>query len=189
MSKVIGLTGPTGSGKSTLSAVAEACGFRVLNCDLIARRAVEPGMPGLAAVTAAFGQDILEKDGRLNRKALAAKAFSSPEQTERLNRTLLPHIVRMVKAEAVGQDTLLDAPTLFESGIDRMCQTTIALLAKEEIRLHRIMLRDGLSEEEALLRVRAGKPDAYYIERADHILFNNGDLAVLQKQFRQIIAE
>ena len=51
------------------------------------------------------------------------------------------------------------------------------------------VLRDGLSEEEALLRVRAGKPDAYYIERADHILFNNGNLAVLQKQFRQIIAE
>ena len=99
MSFIIGLTGPTGAGKSTVSAAAEQFGLRVVNCDLLARKAVEKGTEGLKALTAVFGNGILEKDGSLNRKELAAVAFKTPENTELLNKTLLPHIVKLVKKE------------------------------------------------------------------------------------------
>ena len=99
MSFIIGLTGPTGAGKSTVSAAAEQFGLKVVNCDLLARKAVEKGTEGLKALTAVFGNGILEKDGSLNRKELAAVAFKTPENTELLNKTLLPHIVKLVKKE------------------------------------------------------------------------------------------
>ena len=86
MSIVIGLTGPTGSGKSTASITAEKLGFKVIDCDKLARVAVEKGSEGLVALAAAFGDDILNDDGTLNRKKLAEKAFSTKENTELLKR-------------------------------------------------------------------------------------------------------
>ena len=129
MSFIIGLTGPTGAGKSTVSAAAEQFGLKVVNCDLLARKAVEKGTEGLKALTAVFGNGILEKDGSLNRKKLAAVAFKTPENTELLNKTLLPHIVKLVKKETNSKNALLDAPTLFESGLNSECVKTIAVLA------------------------------------------------------------
>ena len=94
---IIGLTGPTGAGKSKAAAVAFELGFRVIDCDFLARVAVEKGSDGLEAVKKAFGNDVINEDGTLNRKELARKAFSSKENTELLNTTLLPHIVKLVK--------------------------------------------------------------------------------------------
>ena len=84
----IGLTGPTGSGKSAVSVVAEELGFQVINCDIVARKATEKGSIGLLKLAAVFGEDILNPDDTLNRKALAKKAFSTKENTELLNKTL-----------------------------------------------------------------------------------------------------
>lgn len=177
MSIVIGLTGPTGSGKSSACTAAEMLGIKVVDCDLLARKAVEPGTPGLAALVEAFGEEILNTDGTLNRKIMAEKAFSSSENTELLNRTLLPFIAEMVKKEAQGQNTLLDAPTLFESGADAICDDTVAVLADPEIRLKRIISRDGMTKDAARMRMSAGKADSFYKENTGHILYNNGDKA------------
>ena len=88
MSLIIGLTGPTGSGKTTVSKAAKDLGFKVIDCDKLARKAVEKGEEGLKAVVNAFGEDILLANGELNRKELAKKAFSTEEKTELLNKTL-----------------------------------------------------------------------------------------------------
>lgn len=183
----IGLTGPTGAGKSTVSIVAANMGFQVINCDVIARKATEKGSIGLLKLAAVFGEDILNHDDTLNRKALASKAFSSKENTELLNKTLLPYVVKLVDSEIVSDKVLLDAPTLFESGISAECDFTVAVLADEKIRLNRIIERDGISKEDAKLRMSAGKDDEFYISNADYILYNNGDTETVKTEFLNIL--
>ena len=189
MSFIIGLTGPTGAGKSTVSAAAEQFGLRVVNCDLLARKAVEKGTEGLKAVTAVFGNGILEKDGSLNRKELAAVAFKTPENTELLNKTLLPHIVKLVKEETNSKNALLDAPTLFESGLNSECVKTIAVLADKKLREERITARDNITKQQALLRINAGKSDDFYKTHADCIIYNNGDENAVITRFSNILKE
>ncbi len=178
---IIGLTGPTGSGKSVAANIAKTMGVQVVDCDVLARRATEKGSSGLDAVINEFGAEILNNDGTLNRKALAKIAFSNELNTERLNQTLLPIICDMVKSEICGARVLLDAPTLFESGIDSICTDTVAVLCDTEIRRKRIISRDNLTLNEADVRLSAGKNDEFYIERASHILYNKGDLADYEK--------
>lgn len=189
MSFIIGLTGPTGAGKSTVSAAAEQFGLRVVNCDLLARKAVEKGTEGLKALTAVFGNGILEKDGSLNRKKLAAVAFKTPENTELLNKTLLPHIVKLVKKETNSKNALLDAPTLFESGLNSECVKTIAVLADKKLREERITARDNITKQQALLRINAGKSDDFYKTHADCIIYNNGDENAVITRFSNILKE
>lgn len=189
MSLIIGLTGPTGSGKSSASSEAQNQGFKVIDCDKLARVAVEKGTEGLVKLTQVFGDDILNPDGTLNRKVLAQKAFSSAENTKLLNETLLPIIAKMVKAEATGEYVLLDAPTLFESGIDSICDSTIAVLADRDIRFERIMKRDNMDEDAANLRINAGKNEDFYKAKADYIIYNNNDEISFILKFREIINE
>ena len=183
MNKIIGLTGPTGSGKSSAALIAKNFGIKVVDCDKLARKAVKKGSDGLNDLVAAFSPGILKKDGALNRRELAKRAFSSKKNTELLNKTLLPHIAKLVKAELNGKTVLLDAPTLFESGLDSVCDVTIAVLANKDDRIKRIMERDKLSLENALLRINAGKDDGFYKERADFVLYNNKDI---QKYINEI---
>ncbi|MBQ6885307.1 MAG: dephospho-CoA kinase [Clostridia bacterium] len=189
MSFVIGLTGPTGAGKSSVTAVAEELGFKVVDCDKLARVAVEKGSDGLDAVVNVFGDDILNSDGTLNRAVLAQKAFSTPENTELLNKTLLPYIMMLVREEIDCDKVLLDAPTLFESGADSICDEVITVISDEKTRLARIMERDGIDEEAALLRIKAGKPDEFYIEKTDNIVYNDCELSVFNLKIRKLITK
>lgn len=185
---IIGLTGPTGSGKSSAALVAKRLGFKVVDCDKLARVAVEKGTDGLSALVIAFGKDILCSDGTLNRKALAKKAFSSPEKTELLNKTILPYIAELVKQETVAENkVLLDAPTLFESGINTMCDATVAVLASTDIRLKRIMARDKIEKDAAMLRINAGKNDDFYFKNADYVIYNNSQIQAFTEEFEKII--
>ena len=189
MSIVIGLTGPTGSGKSSASKTAENFGFKVINCDKTAREATEKGTEGLKALVSVFGEDILLDDGTLNRKALAALAFKDKESTDLLNKTILPYIADLVVKQAAGHDTLLDAPTLFESGINNICNKTVAVLADKDIRLKRIIARDNLTLKEAEIRINAGKDEEFFKENADYVLYNNDDENAFLKRFSDILKE
>ena len=189
MSIVIGLTGPTGSGKSSVSKIAEEFGLRVIDCDKTAREVTEKGTECLKALVSAFGEDILLADGNLNRKALAALAFKDRESTERLNKTILPYIADLVVKQSAGQDTLLDAPTLFESGINKICNKTVAVLADKDIRLKRIISRDNLTLKEAEARINAGKDEAFFKKNADYVLYNNGDENMFLERFSDILKE
>ena len=187
MSVIIGLTGPTGAGKSTAAAAAEGFGLQIIDCDKLARAAAEKGTDGLKALVAAFGKEILLTDGSLDRRALAAAAFASPQKTELLNETILPHIVKLVLAEAEGKNVLLDAPTLFESGLDSVCTAVIAVSADAEIRRERIIRRDGLTPDAADLRINAGKTDEYYKQTANYFLYNNSDEKAFYERFSDIL--
>ena len=189
MSFVVGLTGPTGAGKSSVTAVAENLGFKIVDCDKLSRVAVEKGSEGLLAVVAAFGDEVLNDDKTLNRAVLAQKAFSTPENTELLNKTLLPYIMTLVKAELDCDLVLLDAPTLFESGADSLCNEVIAVISDEKTRLARIMERDGIDEEIAMLRINAGKPDEFYIEKTNNIVYNDCELSVLNLKIQKLLTK
>lgn len=189
MSFVVGLTGPTGAGKSSVTAVAENLGFKIVDCDKLSRVAVEKGSEGLLAVVAAFGDEVLNDDKTLNRAVLAQKAFSTPENTEFLNKTLLPYIMTLVKAELDCDLVLLDAPTLFESGADSLCNEVIAVISDEKTRLDRIMARDNIDEEAALLRIKAGKPDEFYIEKTNNIVYNDCELSVLNLKIQKLLTK
>ncbi len=188
MKYILGLTGPTGSGKTSLHAVATELGFTVINCDLVARQATERE-DTLLALADAFGSDILE-DGRLNRKALAEKAFCCEENTQLLNKTILPFILELIKQEIEkcnNSKILLDAPTLYESGADKLCNAVVAVLSNVENRKQRILSRDNITEAEATLRIGAGKTDEFYKAKTQHILYNDGTLAEFIAHFKALI--
>ncbi|MBE6758027.1 MAG: dephospho-CoA kinase [Ruminococcaceae bacterium] len=184
---IIGLTGPTGAGKSEAARLLSAAGIPVVDADLLAREVTAKGHPCLAELAEAFSETVLNADGTLNRAALAAAAFATPEATARLNAVTHPHILRLADERfaalwAAGATAVaLDAPLLFESGMDRMCDRTVAVLAPAAIRQARICERDGISAEQAALRMQAQPDEAFYRERADDVLYNDGDLTAFRK--------
>lgn len=189
MKNIIGLTGPTGSGKSSFSLIAEQKGFTCIDCDKLSRQVTQKGSQCLSKLSDAFGEDII-KDGELDRKLLAQVAFVSEEKKQLLEDIIFPFIIDKVLSsieEAKSDNILLDAPTLFESGIDEMCSCVVAVLAPSHIRKKRIMERDSLTEEQAKVRMNAGKPDSFYEERAEYIINNNGTQQEFLLQCEQVI--
>ncbi len=190
----IGLTGPTGAGKSTVAAVFSAAGLPVIDADKLAREVTLPGEPALLSLADAFGADILLPDGSLDRKKLAARAFADKDSTARLNGITHPAIIKKTNAafaaaKAAGQKAVvLDAPLLFEASLDKICDHTVAVLAPEEIRLIRICERDGLSEDAARQRMNAQPEDDFYIARADTVLHNTGTPDDLEKQAKALLS-
>lgn len=171
---VIGLTGPTGSGKSAFAAMLRERGFCVADADAAARQVVQAPSPVLDALCEAFGADILEDDGTLCRRRLAERAFSTPENTRKLNALTHPAIERVLFSEIAAhpdaRGAVIDAAALIESGIAEKCDLVAVVLAPPEERFHRIMLRDGLTRAQAQSRMKAQPSDAFYLEKADVVL-------------------
>lgn len=184
--RVVGLTGPTGAGKSTVADSWRALSVPVIDADRIAHQVTEPGSPCLAALAEAFSPAILDPDGTLNRKALAERAFASPEATKALNAITHPAIVALIQqeledaADAGHPVAVVDAPLLFEAGVDALCHHIVAVTAPTEERLARIRQRDGLTEEQAGKRMAAQPEEAFYCRPGVTVLHNDGDVAALQ---------
>lgn len=191
--QVIGLTGPTGSGKSTLAQLFSRRKLPVIDADALARQVTAAGSPVLAELAGHFGAEILHPDGSLNRRALAAAAFSSPGKTALLNSVTHPAVIRLAEEQIAAYAAegvpavVLDAPLLYESGADKICDTVIAVLAPPGQRLSRIMARDSLTEQQALLRMKAGQPDRFYLDRTGNIVYNEGNLSDFLKQMNALL--
>ncbi len=185
---IIGLTGPTGSGKSTVATVWQDAGVPVIDADIVARQVVEPPSACLKALVEAFSKDILNIDGSLNRRALAARAFATAEATDTLNRITHPAILDAIqnKLNTLTNEghplIILDAPTLFEAGADTLCHSIVAVLADTDSRRTRIMQRDGLDITAANTRLAAQQADNYYTRAGVTVLRNDSSLASLQAQ-------
>ncbi len=175
---VYGLTGKTGSGKSTVAKMLSQKGFFVIDGDKAARQITEKGSPVLSALTDFFGSDIILADGTLNRKLLAERAFSKKENTEKLNQithTAIDEIFKKQIAEAEKngfEKCVIDAAALLESPSKRLCEKMIVVTAPLEVRLERILKRDEISKSQAMTRINAQKSDEYYLENADIIIRN-----------------
>ena len=188
----IGLTGGSGCGKTAFAASFAQPPIAILDADRIYHELTEGASPCTEALAAAFGEDILNENGSLCRSALASLVFgNTPAHEERL--ALLNSIThRFVRAafeeriealRAAGcPAVILDAPLLFEAGFECFCDAVIVVLADVSARLARIMERDGLDEEGARRRLDAQPPDTFYTDRADFVVYNDGNLDTLRKE-------
>ena len=192
---VLGLTGQTGAGKSTLCQYLQQKGCAVIDADQVARNVVEKGSACIADIVLEFGVEYLTVDGNLNRRKLGESVFTDKAKLKKLNDIMFPYIINNIKdkiaeaKEAADGIILLDAPTLFESGCDKFCDKVISVIASQDVRCHRIIERDGLSEEEAMHRITAQHSDAFYTERSWMVLQNNSDVEDLKQQADHMLDE
>ena len=191
MVRVIGLTGQTGAGKSVVRTFLEEKGIPCVDCDLVAREVTAIGSPALKALCEAFSDDILTPEKALDRKKLGSIVFSSKERLELLNKTIFPFIIDDIKkkiAECEG-NVVLDAPTLFESGCNELCDLTVAVVADRDVRLERIVARDGISKKDAENRINSQLSEEFFRENCDVIIENNGDISALEKAVQRLAQE
>lgn len=185
---VIGLTGQTGAGKTTVAAILKEKGYAIIDTDVLAKKALEN--PEVSAMLIdRFGKDIAP-NGKLCRRELARRAFADKKSTQALNLITHPEITRLALEqihsvrESGAKAAVIDAALLFDSCLVSFCEKTVSVVASEEVRLKRIMKRDSISEFDAKLRINAQPSAEYYIEKADIVIRNNEN-DDLQKQLEQ----
>jgi len=173
----VGLTGSIGTGKSFVSSVFVELGCHVLDADQTAREVVMPGTPGLAALREAFGEEILNADGTLDRKRLGALIFEDQSQRQRLNYLLHPFIIARQdeilnawEAEDPDGIGIVDAALMIESGGYKRFDKLIVVHCRPEVQLERLMLRDKLSRDEALRRINSQMPQEEKQKFADYLI-------------------
>ena len=175
--KVIGLTGMSGAGKSTACNAFASEGFAVVDCDRICRDIVEKGKPCLHEIAEVFGSSVLNKDGSLDRAETGRVIFSDEGKRKLLGGIMYPYVSYIVIRIIIGMDkgfAVLDAPTLFESGIDSICDSIVSIVAEKGVLLRRIENRDHISREQAENRLASQHDIRYFSERSDHLIENNG---------------
>ncbi len=189
---VVGLTGQTGAGKSTVSKVFSENGFAVINADLISRQVVVKGSPCLGELVEIFGEGILNPDKTLARKTLGNIVFSDKTKLEMLNTTIYPYITSEILKEIKQYSdsgkklVLLDAPTLFESHADDFCEIIISVLADEKLREERIINRDGLTKKQANDRMNSQLDAEYFASRSDYVIENNDTLEAVSSISKEV---
>ena len=176
---VLGLTGGTGAGKtSALNAIREL-GGEIIDCDAVYHEMLDNDQELRNTINAAF-PGVFGTDGKLNRQKLGQEVFAKKERLDKLNaivfRFLIPELERRLDSAPDGLYAI-DAINLIESGLDRLCDRTIAVTAPTELRVRRIMARDNISEQYARLRISAQKPDEFYRSKCDLELNNGAETA------------
>ncbi len=191
--KIIGITGGTGCGKTTALNELERRGALLIDCDAVYHRMLETDRPMLDEIEKYFPGAVV--DGKLDRKALGAVVFTDEEALRDLNiithRHINLEIRRILREHAMNGGTLaaIDAIELFSSGLAKRCTATIGVIADREVRIDRIMRRDGISREYAMMRVNAQRPNEYFIQKCSHVLENNGSQEEFIEKCRKTFEE
>ncbi len=192
---VLGITGGTGSGKTSALEAIRDLGGTVIDCDAVYHEMLATSDELRHGIEVKF-HGVFHSDGTLNRKKLGSLVFESKERLAQLNeviyRLLVPEVRR--RCELAGDLVAVDAINLLESGLDAICDRTIAVTAPAELRVRRIMARDGIDERYARLRMSAQKSDEFYRGKCDHELSNTADTAedfreTAREFFRRLIAD
>jgi len=186
---IIGITGGSGTGKTTALRAAGLLGGGVIDCDEVYHGLLKTDGEMLSAIGAAFPGTV--ENGELQRKKLGAVVFNDPEKLRRLNGITHPFVDKEVRrrlrqAEAEGRPlAAIDAIALLESGLAALCDVTVAVLAPVEERVRRLLAREGVTEEYARSRIAAQRPDAWFLEKCTLALVNDGGRAEFAEKCRQ----
>jgi dephospho-CoA kinase len=189
----VGLTGGIGSGKSTVSAILAELGAVVIDADQLAREVVAPGTPGLAAVVAAFGPQVLTPEGRMDRPKVGALVFADPDKLRTLEGIVHPLVrSRSVELEESAPAAALvvhDIPLLAETGQVGRFDAVIVVDVPEEIQVERLVANRGMSREEALARIAVQATRDQRLAVATHVIDNSGALEELRRRVGEVFAE
>ncbi len=191
--KIIGLTGNSGSGKTTACEFFKNAGFEIINCDKLAREVVQKGQPCLLELCQFFGDHILSADGTLDRKKLAEIAFADKALTQKLNEITHKYIIQKVNSlienyKAQNETAvIIDAPVLYESGLDKICDFVVAITADEDVRIERLVLRDSITQDQAKQRFKHQKTAQFYKQNADFVITNNDNKEILKQNIDHIL--
>ncbi len=190
---VVGLTGGIATGKSTVSRMLAAAGAYIIDADVLARDVVQPGLPAWNAVVKSFGRQILHEDQTIDRDRLAAVVFDDPQRKAELERIVHPAVgeamaaqLAAIAASAPDSVVVLDVPLLYEAKMDAGLALVIVVYAPEAVQLERLILRNGLSREEARARIAAQMPIAEKRRRAGVVIDNSGSLESTRQQVQAL---
>ncbi len=189
--KIIGVTGSSGAGKT------EACKIivknndaEIIDADEVAKKLSKKGTMYLNSIIDSFGEDIVYKNGALNRKKLANMIYEDDKKREQLNKCTFDYIVQEIQKKINNmnhkQIILIDAPLLFESGLDSICDFVIAIISERDEQIKRICIRDGISQEDAIKRLNAQNTNEFFKENGDIIINNVKTLEELEEEIEKI---
>lgn len=193
---IVGLTGGVASGKSVVSRILKEEGAYLIDADQIARELVQPRTSAWEELVKVFGKEILQKNGSIHRKQLAAKVFSDPTQRDLLNRTLHPRIKEEMgrRLKAIGQKdpeaiVVIDAPLLVETGDHREMDKVIVVISTEAQQIARLREREGMDQEEARRIMASQMATEEKVKVADFVIRNEGSLEETERRAREVFQE
>lgn len=190
---IIGITGSSGTGKSTICEILEKeYEVKIINADKVAKKLSKPGTSYILEIISKFGKDIVDEYGELKRKRLAEIIYDNPEKRRELNNCTFKYIVQEIKnqIEKIKCNTvIIDAPLLFESKLNEICDKVIGIISKKELQIERIVARDNIDYEQAEKRINAQEKNDFFIEKCDKIIENNNDLDKIEKLIKKIAEE
>ena len=191
--QVIGLTGGIATGKSTVSAILKEAGAVIVDADRIARDVVKKGLPAYQEIIDTFGGNVLSPDGEIDRRALGDIIFNDPQKKELLNRIVHPYVskethlqLRRIEKTHPNSIVILDIPLLLEAQMHKDLSEIIVVYVPEHIQIKRLMQRDGISEADALARVRSQMPIEEKKDLATIVIDNSGTRDNTRKRILEI---
>ena len=174
---VIGVTGNSGSGKSEISKIlSNKINAKIIDADKVVKELYTPGQEYYNKILELFGNKVLEKNNKLNRNKIAEIIYNNESEREKLNNLTYKYVVEIKKRvkKEKNINIIIDAPLLFESKLDEICDITVAVLAEKSLKINRICTRDNIEPKIAISRLAIQKEDSYYQKKADYIVTNNG---------------
>lgn len=194
MPKVIGLTGGIATGKSTVAELLQIHGFKIVDADVAARKAVEKGSEGLEKVRALFGEEAITAEGEMNRAFIGQEVFYDDEKREQLNQIIHPIVNQLMKKERddyleKGYNVIMDIPLLFENGLEDTVDEVWLVYASEHIQIDRLMARNNMSIEDAKARVYSQISIDKKSRMADVVIDNLGSKLELKQNLEKVLVE
>lgn len=193
---IVGVTGGVASGKTTVSKIFEEEGAYLLDADLMARELVQPSSPAWEELVEVFGEEILQEDGKIDRRRLAARVFSDSSQRRLLNGILHPRIkeemekrTREIERKDPEAIVVFDAPLLVETGFYREVDRVVVVVSREAQQIERQEERAGVSEEQTRWIISSQMPTEEKVKVADFVISNDGSLEETRRRAREIFQE
>lgn len=187
---IIGLTGGSGTGKSTITKVFVENGYVVIDPDKIYQSVIVPESDCIREIANAFGAEYILPDGTLDRRKMGTLVFSDKEKLDILNKITHKYVIERINekiADANGKNIVIDAPLLFSAGLYKMCDKIVCVVSSDKNRIGRIATRDGIDEKSAFARIKAQMSNDEYIEKSDFIIENNLGLEELNEKTLDVI--